>query len=804
MTRERWTEIKPLLDRALDLSKAERHQFIEQNCRTDSELRLELERYLELESEVDTLFDRPILDLIAGRSPEYRAGQRIGAFRLEDEIAQGGMGVVYRAKRVEGGFEQIVAIKVLKRGFDTGDFVRRFRAEQQILANLDHPHIARLLDGGATEDGLPYLVMELVDGICLDAFCRHHKLSLEDRIGLFIKISDAVHTAHQHMVVHCDLKPSNILVTPKGEPKLLDFGIAKVMRQDPGSMTRSFSMRLGTPPFASPEQISGGDITSSSDVYGLGEILFLLLTDQKPKDAKKAADSVQLPSRASGSSMDRQVLRGDLDAIVLKSMAQEPADRYHSVAALREDLNRHQKRLPVEAQTYTWTYALRLLAIRRRRELMIAAGTLLVILAVNLGWFLFQRHLETVRAEEMVATSLEMLEIFDSTADESATDAARTLFQNLLNTPTLAASEQQAHLYDRLGRYLLRHEHPEEARPFLERALTLRQTAQQPVLEDQAASFNNLALSFKKNGQLESAVFFLEMAAAQYRQHPEWDRGEALDVLHNLASVERQRGNTQTALDLYREALEQRRTYHGERSKEVARTLNNLGSLLIREFRLEEAESYFEEALSIREEIYGPGHTNVTTSLIGLASVREAQDRADEAIGLYRRAAEIRRKQLGDTSPATARACSALGFALLGRGTEADLLEARRLLSQAVSGLDLDREANREAGMVARRNFAAVLLELDELQAAKEQLDAVSGLIESWSPANAWRTADIQNLKGAVASAEGRIDEARAFFEGTVTIIEASKGAESRYAQEARERLQRFEDLFESAKLETR
>ncbi|MCB1055298.1 MAG: protein kinase, partial [Acidobacteria bacterium] len=212
MTNQRWSEVKTLLDRALDLPPHERREFIEEHCGQDRELRSELEAYLELEPEVDDLFELPLLDLIAGRPPEYRGGERIGSFRLEGEIARGGMGVVYHASRVEGGFEQDVAIKVLKRGFDTGDFVRRFRTEQQILADLVHNNIVRLLDGGATEDGLPYLVMESVEGTRLGTYCAEAHPDLDQRLDLFLKVCDAVHVAHQHMVVHCDLKPSNILV----------------------------------------------------------------------------------------------------------------------------------------------------------------------------------------------------------------------------------------------------------------------------------------------------------------------------------------------------------------------------------------------------------------------------------------------------------------------------------------------------------------------------------------------------------------------------------------------------------------
>ena len=390
-----WSEVKPILDRALDLPEAERKCFVANQCADNTALRAEVEAYLIAAEDVDDLLEEPILDVIAGRPPEYRTGQRIGDFCLQDEIARGGMGVIYRALRVYPEFDQVVAIKVLKRGFDTGEFVRRFRAEQQILADIDHPYVTRILDGGATEDGLPYLVMELVDGLRVDQFVKQTKLPLEQRLNLFEKICEAVHSAHQHMIVHCDLKPSNILVTKDGRPKILDFGIAKVLSQE--SDVRTLSLRLGTPGYASPEQAQGGSITTSSDVFSLGALLIAILTERTPSQRTHRLEVISGPiqeflrektqdrkNNGAAAYLELKPYSGDLDAIIRKATAWNPADRYDSVAGLAADVSRVTQNLPISAKHYTWLDDLKFLAGRRKIEISVAAFALsaLVLSAV--------------------------------------------------------------------------------------------------------------------------------------------------------------------------------------------------------------------------------------------------------------------------------------------------------------------------------------------------------------------------------------------------------------------------------------
>jgi serine/threonine protein kinase len=283
MNPERWQQVRDLLDKAISLSDADRTAFLNSACSGDSELRVEVESLLNSHRQAGSVFlETPAADLKAAvMSPRSsRVGSRVGVYRLLELIGLGGMGEVYRASRADGQYDKEVAIKFVRVGFDSGSVLERFRHERQVLASLDHPNIARLLDGGTTEEGIPYLVMELIEGTPIDEYCDTHKLTVSERLSLFMQVCSAVQYAHQRLVIHRDIKPGNILVTEEGIPKLLDFGIAKIL--DPASTSESTLANPMTPEYASPEQIRGEPITTATDVYSLGVVLYRLLTGRSP------------------------------------------------------------------------------------------------------------------------------------------------------------------------------------------------------------------------------------------------------------------------------------------------------------------------------------------------------------------------------------------------------------------------------------------------------------------------------------------------------------------------------------------
>jgi tetratricopeptide (TPR) repeat protein len=400
VTPERWRRVEAVFERVLELPADDRAAALDRDCAGDEELRREVEALLAAHAGAGSFLDSPSLffeqDAASAHGAGLEPGQVIGRYRVVRELGRGGMGAVYLAARGDQQFEQLVAIKLVKRGMDTDAVIRHFRNERQILAGFDHPNIARLLDGDATEDGRPYFVMEYVDGVPVDEYCDRHGLSVSERLELFRAVCAAVSYAHRRLVVHRDIKPSNILVTADGVPKLLDFGIAKLLQpSDGGSALTATGLRPMTPEYASPEQVRGLPASTATDVYSLGVVLYELLTGQPPYrftsrspldvartitetepprpstvvatiaattgDGRSAAPDAGAPKRAGrrreGSPERlRRRLRGDLDNIVLMAMRKEPARRYQSVEQLSEDIRRHLEALPVLARQDTFAY----------------------------------------------------------------------------------------------------------------------------------------------------------------------------------------------------------------------------------------------------------------------------------------------------------------------------------------------------------------------------------------------------------------------------------------------------------------
>ena len=407
MTPQQWSHAKTLFFAALDLPPGARHTWLGSACATDGELRREVESLLAAHDAAGTFIETPA----AGRRaemPRARAaaerliGRRLGAYRIDRVIGQGGMGIVYGGRRDDGQYEQEVAIKLIAMS-GVPDLARqRFQQERQILATLEHPGIARLLDAGTSEDGLPYFVMELVDGLPIDAYCDGRGLDLDGRLRLFGRVCDAVQHAHQHLVVHRDLKPTNVLVTAAGVPKLLDFGIAKLLGDGPND---GHTVPLMTAEYASPEQIRGETISTASDVYALGVLLYRVLTGRAPYEpcvdrphdlARAICDDEPRPPGAVSRHGFRHRLCGDLDAIVLKALCKEPARRYASVEQFSEDIRHYLSGLPVTARRDTVVYRAGKF-MRRHRTASIAAA--LVVVTLVAAVIVTTRQADAARAQ---------------------------------------------------------------------------------------------------------------------------------------------------------------------------------------------------------------------------------------------------------------------------------------------------------------------------------------------------------------------------------------------------------------------
>jgi serine/threonine protein kinase/TolB-like protein len=406
MTRDEWQRIKEIAANALEQPASARAAYVARRCGADAGLRREVESIVASATDAADLFERPRM-LMAGaadaleRVNEFappRIGDRVGPYEIVRELGAGGMGVAYLAERADAEYEKRVAIKLIRAGLDSETVLRRFRRERQIVADLDHPNIARLLDGGTTAKGLPYFVMEFVDGTPIDVHCRTHGLSTRDRVALFRRVCEAVRHAHRQQVVHRDLKPSNILVTAEGVPKLLDFGISKLLSaESPGEQSEATVMpHAMTPPYASPEQVRGEPITPATDVYSLGVLLYELLAGRRPYqlDGRTLREIDEVichqdaapPSGVADKEL-RSELRGDLDNIVLMALRKEPDRRYASVDALSDDLGRYLEGQPVRARADEFAYRASKL-LRRHRVRLVETAVILLVLgaAIAIGF----------------------------------------------------------------------------------------------------------------------------------------------------------------------------------------------------------------------------------------------------------------------------------------------------------------------------------------------------------------------------------------------------------------------------------
>src|SRR5580700_6574501 len=369
---DHWNRLEKLFYQALDLEPTARIAFLNQACGDNASLRKEVESLLKSSDKTFSFLQKPIEEAVHHLN-SISHGQRVGPYQLTGLLGEGGMGKVYLATRADHLYEQEVAIKLMHAGAKSQGLLLRFTTERQILANLNHPNIARLLDGGVTEEESPYLVMEYVKGVSIDRYCRERSLAIKDRLQLFRTVCAAVEYAHKNLVVHRDIKPANILVTPEGMPKLLDFGIAKLLSLDPDeqALTRTTD-RMMTPEYASPEQVRGDPITTSTDVYALGVLLYELLAGKRPfrLETTNPLEMVRIiceqdpiaPSRAESENPGlaapdaARKLSGDLDNIALMAMRKEPSRRYVSVAALAGDVQNYLTGYPVEARSATWKY----------------------------------------------------------------------------------------------------------------------------------------------------------------------------------------------------------------------------------------------------------------------------------------------------------------------------------------------------------------------------------------------------------------------------------------------------------------
>lgn len=670
---------------ALALGDAQREAFLQARCvgnlQLENQVRVLLEMAAVPEQALSARFAalRDALwrsRLEADNAPdEDLSGQRIGAWNLERLLGRGGLASVYLAKRADGNYVQTAAFKVLRRGLDTDDLIARFRSERQILSTLDHPSIARILDGGALIDGRPYLVLEYIDGVAITTWCDDHRIDIEGRLRLVITVLDALHHAHSHLIVHRDIKPSNILVSRKGEVVLLDFGIAKLLDPDalPGTSAHTRTgLSLLTPGYGSPEQQAGQPVTTASDIYQAGQVTYELLTGRRPfEDAGRCArDEPVAPSRRLRGRPDFYAVRGDLDAIVARAMHVDPGRRYASTAEMREDLQRHLARLPIRARPDTWRYRFGKL-IRRRPWLMPLVGVALVILAAYLATIIFYTRQLQIEEQRASAAQTFLADLLGSPDPYAPTDADHAAGITMVEALDLGVARLRGGAYDDdpklrvallaaiAGVYRGVDQHRKSI-ALLEEVISQQRHLYGARSEPVLASLATLANQHKTLGDYAAAAGYYDEQLAVARQmyapdHPGLGVAEALSADFRISN-----GDLDAAKALLRRAIPRMRNAPRAYARPLIDALVDLAAMVGGQTS-DEAMALLAEARILAESAYGADSLMAALVYSQMAIARADRGEFDRALAIFDKSAAIHAALVGPDHGETLAARDRLG-----------------------------------------------------------------------------------------------------------------------------------------------
>ena len=713
MRSEEWSKIEELLDAALEREPTERQKFLDGF--DSSDLRREVESLLACEERANGFLDAPALALSADflhdeNLADERAGQQVGPYRIIREIGRGGMGAVFLAERADGEFEQRVALKVVHRSFADTDLARRFRQERQILASLNHPNIARLLDGGVSKDGEPFLAMEHVEGVRIDAYANAQELSTAERLRLFRQVCAAVQYAHQNLIIHRDLKPSNILVTMEGVPKLLDFGIAKLLDAETDGVHTVTELGAMTPEYASPEQVRGKAVTTASDVYSLGVVLYELLAGQRPYRIKsRKPDEIvraiceEEPSKPSDALRDAETrrnrdaekgalpqsprrrvpasgLRGDLDNIVLMAMRKEPARRYGSVAEFSEDIRRHIDGLPVVARKDTFKYRAEKF-INRNRVGVAAAALVVLILIGGIVGVVWQAR--AARAQAQVAAQerdkarveaakaarinefLQQMLSFSNQSVYSVAPVAQTknvTVNQMLDeiAPRIEAEladqpEVRAQLFRTIASAYASQSIYDKAEKNYRSALETQTRIFGTDHAETAATMTQFGIFLWRQGKIAEAEQLLENAVAFYRrrqgrQAPDFNAVNLVTALNFLGAVRASAIDIESGTAIMEEALKiaENADLQGNERFVLAAVQGDVGLLLSRAGEFERADLLLRRSLAIHRQLSEYPRWEMGATLASLGELYNRKHQPDQALEFLIESERIYRQTLGD------------------------------------------------------------------------------------------------------------------------------------------------------------
>jgi tetratricopeptide (TPR) repeat protein/tRNA A-37 threonylcarbamoyl transferase component Bud32 len=809
----RWEE---LFDELIELPEPERARRLAELRAGNPELAGRLERLLAADAAGTGFLDQSTLDLLgrAGASPaeaelepSLPAGTIVGAWRVVSLLGRGGMGEVYLAERCDPAFAQRVALKVIKRGMDSQAIVKRFVRERQILARLDHPNLAHLLDGGTGPDGRPYFALEWVEGEPITSWCQRRDVDLDGRLRLMHTVCMAVASAHMRLVVHRDLKPANILVTADGTVKLLDFGIAKLLADDDaeGLTLTQLGARALTPAYAAPEQILGDPVSTATDVYALGVLLYELITgalphrrDQRALQAlanavehetverpsavlRRPRDRARLVGRVAGSRLARRVA-GDLDLIVMTAVHRDQARRYPSARALGNDLGHFLAGRPIRARPDEVGYRMRKFVSRHRLPVAALGAGILALLA-GLGLSLWQAHAasraaqradaEAQRAERVKSFLVSIFQQSDPETGEGAKLTARELLERgaaSVDAGLAGEPQVQAELLDAVARIENNLGLLDQGLAHAQRALALRRAVLPPSDGRIGLSLDTLGEVLRSRGAMAESRKRFEAAIPMLIRSYGADSTEVAVARRDLGGSVRQPQESRLAVVLLRQALATFVRRYGEAHVESAETLLELGLAFEQDRQYREAEAAYRRAWALLERSLGPRNTKVSGAQEALAGLLDRTGRAAEARPLLERALAVDRAVLGPRA-------ERLGEILFSYGNllrrEEDYAAAERALSEALAIFGPDRF---DAGHCLRYLGLVAMGQERHQEAAALFARAAETYRRTLGEDDVQRWRAVADL-GCAHLQLGRITEARRELAAAVAGIERSAGA---------------------------
>ncbi|HNP34308.1 MAG TPA: serine/threonine-protein kinase [Woeseiaceae bacterium] len=783
-----WEQVERLFHAALEKRPHERAAFLDEACHENPALRQELEAMLTADADADGVLDHPLpIDEYTNESPPLflASGEQVGPWRILSELGRGGMGVVYLAERADGTYEQQVALKVIIGGVLGVDMGPRFDRERRILGRLQHPNIARLIDAGTSAGGAPFLVMELVRGVPVTTWSTSNNLNIKERLQLILQVCDALQHAHRNLVVHRDLKPGNILVAGDGAVRLLDFGVARLMAgpdDDDMMLTRGAYVPL-TPQYAAPEQMSDNVITTATDIFSLGAVLCELLSDQPPR-GKAAASPVamlQMMERAIAPpsshrelpSAWRRQLQGDLDAIVQKATAPDPARRYGSVSDFAEDIRRYLAHEPVLARPESLAY--RAAKFVRRHQAGVAAMTAMVIaIGVGIATTAWQAREAQTQAHKAEAVKEFVLSLFggadpaealgeELTARQLVDGGADRIQTELADEPGVRAEILTflADMYDKMDQ-------DDRAIELVNEALLSITT--KDSMEYAKALLVQGRILIGKSDDVDGTES-LDLALPILRAHgAELDQAEALDLKSIVAN---RQGDIDASLNLAEQALALRLAQLGEDHEEVAMSYNNLGVVMRTKGNYAESRQYHEKALDIRRRVLPELHPKTGLSLNNLGALEYGEGNFAHAAEYFSESLALNRQVNGSAHQDTIAALNNFGIMQLRLGK---LGEARETLTEVYDYWVAQDKSEHPNALITRINIATVRRAAGDIEwALAEYQDLEKKLVSILGAEHPFVAATLHHQARCYLEL-GRIDEAGELLARTLAIRDKALG----------------------------